>query len=637
MSALDVIQFLTQALYIVVFGFTLWTAIRHPRVITVETALLFGAAAVSVALDWAFGLPRTHPPRLVMDVSTVLGLAIPYLLLRLVDEFAGVPPLIQRLVELVLAAAIALRIMFANPLPLGVTLFAVGYFALVTLYVTWAYAIGAQVSVGSTARRMGSVAIGCGLLCLAVLIAGVGAIVPSLALPLGVVGGPFGLASGLAFYLGFSPPGWILRSWREPELREFLDRLDELAEQQELPVLLRELQISISRALGLRGAFAGIWEEDSANLVYCATIITDSVAALPAAIQVEGTLLRTPPDALIAGIAFSQQRSIYTEDVDEMDPANAAIYHGLGVKAVIAAPMTIGDQRYGVLGVFAPRPRMFGEESLARVEAMARHAAHMLRGRHLLERAAAARAEEQLTRLKEDFLSSATHDLRTPLTAIRGSAQLALSKAGLGSGTAEFVGYLTRIVDAVDRMAGLIDEVLDVSRLQMARPLELSRDAVDLVGLLRLVAERHQSLTSRHQILVEGPARVDGHWDGRRLERVFDNLLGNAVKFSPDGGGVSIIVEATDACATVSVRDHGLGIGAEDLDRIFERFERGGNSVAHGIGGTGIGLAYVREVVTAHGGQVHAESEEGQGSIFVVKLPRADACTDAVLAEIPAA
>src|SRR6185312_5920488 len=124
-------------------------------------------------------------------------------------------------------------------------------------------------------------------------------------------------------YLGFTPPGWVLRSWREPELAEFFDCLDDLIEEQELTVLLRELQTCVSRAIGLRGAFAGIWDEASANLVYCATTTTGSAAALPAAAEAEGTLLHTPPDALVAGIAFSQQRSIYAEDVDELDPVNA--------------------------------------------------------------------------------------------------------------------------------------------------------------------------------------------------------------------------------------------------------------------------------------------------------------------------
>src|SRR5205823_5244642 len=146
----------------------------------------------------------------------------------------------------------------------------------------------------------------------------------------------------------------------------------------------------------------------------------------------ENDLLRTPSDALVGGQCFTTEESLYSETVDDLDPGHAAMYRALGVRAVIAAPMTIGGEHFGVLGVYAPRPRLFGEDASTRVQLLARQAAIMLRSRSLMEHAAVVRAEHEVARLKEEFLSAATHDLKTPLTAIKGFAQWAQRRARSG-------------------------------------------------------------------------------------------------------------------------------------------------------------------------------------------------------------
>jgi signal transduction histidine kinase len=120
-----------------------------------------------------------------------------------------------------------------------------------------------------------------------------------------------------------------------------------------------------------------------------------------------------------------------------------------------------------------------------------------------------------------------------------------------------------------------------------------------------------------------------GAWDGGRLQRVIDNLLGNAIKYSPSGGEVIVRLEACGEWAVISVRDHGVGIPADDLPRIFEPFHRATNVVGR-ISGTGIGLSGTRRIVERHGGTLDVESSEGSGSIFTVKLPlQTSAATDA--------
>lgn len=622
MLAVDLIQLLSQALFVVVFLLALPPAIRHPRPATIEIAVLFGAASLNVAESWVFQAVGVSPPRIATDVSTALVLAVPYLLLRLVDEFAGVSGWVQRLSEAGVVAAIVARFISPLPPPLWVTELQVLYFVLVTGYVTVAFVRAARHSLGVTFKRLIAVAIGCGCLVLAILLAGLRAAFPSFGIPFTVLGGPLGLAGGVAFYVGFTTPKLLLLSWREPDLRRFLARAEAVAEQTATAGMIRELQSAVGEAVGLPGAFVGLWDERE-NVLQYALARAPGLPTGDSQLVLENGILRTPPHLLVAGKCFSEQQPLYSEDVHSLDPDHASLYRALGIEAVIVSPMTIGEERFGVLGVYTPRPRLFGEGSLERVQLLARQAAIMLRTRKLLERAASVQAREELARLKEEFVSAATHDLKTPLTGIKGLAQL-IRRRLAAADTVNRAGVdadVLRIEAAADRMASLIDELLDVSRLQMAQKLQLSPSDMDLMKVVHAIAERHQEMTSRHRIRVDGPVELRGQWDPTRLERALENLVGNAVKFSPDGGEVLIEVAIDEEQAVLAIRDGGIGIRADELERVFERFERGANAAELGIGGTGIGLAYVREVVRGHGGEVVVESKEGVGSVFTMRLP----------------
>jgi signal transduction histidine kinase len=172
----------------------------------------------------------------------------------------------------------------------------------------------------------------------------------------------------------------------------------------------------------------------------------------------------------------------------------------------------------------------------------------------------------------------------------------------------------------------LIDTLLDVTRVQMGRPLPLDRRTTDLVAVARQVVEDAQRQTSRrHALRLDAavPAFV-GCWDPGRLERMLGNLVNNAVKYSPEGGEVTVGVAAepseSPAWAVLTVRDRGVGIPGADLPRVFERFYRASN-VATEISGTGIGLTTVRQIVEQHGGRIGVESEEGRGTTWTVRLP----------------
>lgn len=228
-------------------------------------------------------------------------------------------------------------------------------------------------------------------------------------------------------------------------------------------------------------------------------------------------------------------------------------------------------------------------------------------------------------RMQEEFLSSLAHDLKNPLTALRGQTQLMLRRLRRGEHPEpdRLQSGLEGIDSAAIRMTKLLDELSDVTRLRAGQAVELDRIETDLVDLARRITEEFQRTTEKHTLVVETDlASLPGEWDGPRLERVLGNLLGNAIKYSPRGGSILVRVARDDTGggdALLSVQDHGVGIPAADRTRIFERYQRAGN-VDH-FAGSGIGLAGARRIVELHGGTISVESREGAGSLFVVRLP----------------
>jgi PAS domain S-box-containing protein/excisionase family DNA binding protein len=249
----------------------------------------------------------------------------------------------------------------------------------------------------------------------------------------------------------------------------------------------------------------------------------------------------------------------------------------------------------------------------------------------LLEREQAAReAAQQALAVRDEFLGSVSHDLRTPLTTIRGLAQLLARQ--LERLEVPQQQRLRDEVSAIDRaaatMLAMVEELLDLTRLEAGQPLELRREAVDLVALAQAGTEESGRTAPRHQIMVTAAVPVlVGVWDRQRLERVLANLLSNAVKYSPDGGPVAVQVRPIETpdgpWAELTVTDHGIGIPAQDVPFVFERFRRGAN-VTGRVTGAGLGLAGVRRIVEYHGGTITLTSEEGTGTTVTVRLPLAE-------------
>jgi PAS domain S-box-containing protein len=250
------------------------------------------------------------------------------------------------------------------------------------------------------------------------------------------------------------------------------------------------------------------------------------------------------------------------------------------------------------------------------------------KARQLIQEQAARLVAEATVRGRDELLSIVTHDLKNPLTSIKGRAQLLRRRLARNPARARDLADLAAIEAQADLMRRLLDQLLDATRLELGQQLPLRRERLDLVPLVKRLVEQYRTLTDRHEIvlLVGDQAVLLGHWDADRLEQVLGNLLSNAIKYSPQGGTIRVTLARTDdegeAHAVLTVQDEGLGIPAGDLARIFEPFQRGAN-VADTIEGTGIGLAGARHIVEQHGGAITAESQQGVGSSFHVQLPLA--------------
>jgi signal transduction histidine kinase len=237
-----------------------------------------------------------------------------------------------------------------------------------------------------------------------------------------------------------------------------------------------------------------------------------------------------------------------------------------------------------------------------------------------VERATAELRQEMLA--KDEFMSTVSHDLKSPLTFIKGMANLRRRRAVATPETRPLIDALDQIESCAGRMAQQLDELVDASRLQSGTPLELRRDKVDLIALAKKAVAEHQQTTDRHALHVSTRLpKLVGEWDELRLGRVLDNLLDNAVKYSPRGGSVKVSIGTTDdGAAVLSVSDRGEGIPESDLPHIFERFRRGQN-VEGRIPGTGIGLAGVQRIVEQHQGTIAVDTKVGVGTTFTIRLP----------------
>jgi PAS domain S-box-containing protein len=231
------------------------------------------------------------------------------------------------------------------------------------------------------------------------------------------------------------------------------------------------------------------------------------------------------------------------------------------------------------------------------------------------------RGEHALERMKSEFLSNISHELRTPLTPIRGYADI-LRRRTLPRAQAQ--AFLSTIAESAERLERIINVLVNFAAIEGGRP-DIGDELVDVCALARDVCERWQA-RAQHTIQLEVGARVPRVRASRRLiDYALEELIDNAVKYSPDGGRITVRVRAATndegRFVEISVADRGIGIEAEELEHVFDEFRQVDGSPTRRYGGLGLGLSFVRRVARAHKGRLAAASEAGKGSIFTLALP----------------
>ncbi len=300
-------------------------------------------------------------------------------------------------------------------------------------------------------------------------------------------------------------------------------------------------------------------------------------------------------------------------------PESLTLLREAQARSALIVPLLHREHLLGVLTVFSYQPRMETTQ-LALVQELGRRACSALENARLFLEA------QEAIRMRDEFLSIASHELNTPLTPLQLHLQRLQRVMSDSSGAQVSSAQVSQVVDVAQRqtrrLARLVHELLDISRIRLGR-LELNLEEQDLAVVARdMVARTRAELGPTDTVLtVHAEQSVIGRWDRSRLEQVLGNLLTNALRYG-QGKPVEVTVRAEEDTACLVVRDRGIGIPPEHLQRIFERFER---AASRNYGGLGLGLYIVRQIVESHGGTISVESEPGRGSTFTVKLPRTPA------------
>ena len=232
--------------------------------------------------------------------------------------------------------------------------------------------------------------------------------------------------------------------------------------------------------------------------------------------------------------------------------------------------------------------------------------------------------DKELDRMKSDFVSNVSHELRTPLTSIKSFSELILDDLDTMDGEIQ-KRFLGIIRDEAERLTRLISDLLDLQRIQANR-MKWHMERIDLPQLIENSVETFSGLAKMKRIHLsfECKAKLPAiHGDRDRLQQVFVNLISNAIRFSRENGRIRIEAAEVSEGVLIFVSDKGIGIPADKLERIFERFYQVDSSATKERGGTGLGLAISKEIIEHHGGRIWVESKVGEGSKFSFVIPKA--------------
>lgn len=326
---------------------------------------------------------------------------------------------------------------------------------------------------------------------------------------------------------------------------------------------------------------------------------------------------------IAGGVAQTRQPML----IQDYDTARLGVPHHpeRGIYSSMCVPLIRHDELVGVLNLNeTDGRRRFSDEDLRALGFFAEHAAIAIGNAKLFEqeRETIARLED-LDRLKSDFVATVSHELKTPLTAIIGSAQT-LTRRRDRMNADQQSNLVTMIERQGNRLLRLVEDVLTAARIESGMP-RMRRELVDLKDLCEFVVEsiRHSDLGEGREISVQTePERPQVWGDVGAIQQIVSNLVENACKYSEPGSKVGVFVTELPDEAILQIADRGYGMTREEIDTIFDRFRQVDQSSTRASGGVGLGLYIVKSLVEAHNGTIEVESEPGRGTTFSVRFPK---------------
>ena len=391
-------------------------------------------------------------------------------------------------------------------------------------------------------------------------------------------------------YVSFSPPAWLRREWRSSEeegLRAFMEDLLLLKDDQ--GVLAGRALDWAMRLVG--GASAAAFDGQGATMA--------ARGLDPDVLQAIKVGLPELPEGVSRVTVAAAERTVLVLPIASLGEPGRLV--------VVAGPFTPG----------------FGTDEVSRVQQFMSAVVAALDRVRLLERIKQANVRlDEANRHKSVFLASMSHELRTPLNAILGFSELLIDSNNGQFPPATRKRFLEQIHSSGKHLLGLINDILDLSKIE-AGQMELRLQTFTLAEVVNQVTSTVEPLAGQKKIelRIGEAAGGDITADPSKVKQMLLNLVSNAVKFTPEGGVVSIGAHRLENSVELSVTDTGIGIAKEDQDRVFEEFQQVDSGVGRMQQGTGLGLTLTRRFATLHGGDVRVESEPGKGSVFTISLP----------------
>jgi signal transduction histidine kinase/DNA-binding response OmpR family regulator len=611
MTPNEVFALIVEGVFAIVFVGALVDFVRRRNPVSRDVALAFspfvGLLLITV-WRWALG-PAPTPIALIFGL---LFLAQPLIALHLVALIRPVPKAVQLSAVLALAASLV-PVLVIRPAPAVLSFLTLGVFTGIQLVTASYLVLEARARRGPGGRRLAIAAASTVGLAIALLLMSGSALGGSEAGPVILTGAlALALLSGIGYVVAFMPPAPIRRVWQAgATVRYQHDLLMRAGEPVET----------------IWAGFADLAAETTAAPCAVLEDAADGTARVLASARLQGATL--PERFASGGATVSQEpQDVPVAGLPADDPIRQ-LAEAVGARFVSVVDLTETGRRHRFLVVAGSHRTLFHESDLGLLSALGIQTGLLAERRAMLAEQEALTAQLANTvealraaaRAKSDFLASMSHELRTPLSAILGFSDLMRQEPRDGESLTVPAEWVEHVHRGGEHLLALVNDVLDLSKVEAGR-MELHLERIDLASAVTELVNGVRPLADRKDLALEAdvPAMAVVA-DRGRLRQILYNLVSNAIKFTPAGGTVRIAATTTAEGYRLSVSDTGVGIAPEDLPQIFEEFRQVGDEDAR-EGGTGLGLALAQRLVGAHDGTIDVTSTVGQGTTFMVAMPR---------------